>query len=63
LIGAGLGWLGFSALSGHWLMLAFIGATLGLAALALYFHPFYLVAVVIDVAIIAMVWGRLVAAR
>jgi hypothetical protein len=27
LIGAGLGWLGVSALSGEWQMLAFIGAT------------------------------------
>jgi hypothetical protein len=63
LIGAGLGWLGVSALSGEWQMLAFIGAALGLVALALYFHPFYLVAVVIDVVIVAMVWGRLVAAR
>ena len=35
----------------------------GLVALALYFHPFYLIAVVIDVVIIAMVWGRLMAAR
>ena len=63
LIGAGLGWLGVSALSGQWQMLAFIGATLGLVALVLYFHPFYLVAVVIDVVIIVLVWGRLVAAR
>jgi hypothetical protein len=60
---AGLGWLGVSALSDQWQMLAFIGAALGLVALALYFHPFYLVAVVIDVVIIALVWGRLVAAR
>jgi hypothetical protein len=36
---------------------------LGLVALALYFHPFYLVAVVIDLVIIALVWGRLAAAR
>jgi len=63
LIGAGLGWLGVSALTGQWQMLAFIGAALGLVALALYFHPLYLVAVVIDVVIIALVWGRLVAAR
>jgi hypothetical protein len=63
LIGAGLGWLGVSALSDQWQILAFIGAACGLVALALYFHPFYLVAVVIDVVIIALVWGRLVAAR
>jgi hypothetical protein len=63
LIAAGLGWLGVSALSSQWQMLAFVGAALGLVALALYFHPFYLVAVVIDIVILALVWGRLVAAR
>jgi hypothetical protein len=62
LIGAGLGWLGVPALSDP-PILAFVGATLGLVALALYFHPFYLLAVVIDVVIIVLVWGRLVAAR
>ena len=40
-----------------------IGAVLGLAALVLYFHPFYMVAIVIDVVIVALVWGRVVAAR
>ena len=49
LVGAGLGWLGVSAVSGQWQMLALVGAVLGLAALALYFHPFYVVAIVIDV--------------
>jgi hypothetical protein len=63
LIGAGLGWLGVSALSDQWPMLAFAGAALGLVALALYFHPFYLVAVGIDIVIVALVSGRLVAAR
>jgi hypothetical protein len=63
LIGAGLGWLGVSALSGQWQMLAIVGAALGLVALALYFHPFYLVAVVIDIVIVALVWGRLGVAR
>jgi hypothetical protein len=63
LIGAGLGWLGVSALTGQWQMLVLIGAALGLVGLGLYFHSFYLVAVVIDVVIGAMIWGRLVAAR
>lgn len=63
LIGAGLGWLGFSALSDQWPMLALIGGALGLLALALYFHPLYLAAVVIDIVIVAMVWGRIAAAR
>ena len=39
--------------SGQWQMLALVGAVLGLAALALYFHPFYIVAIVIDVVIVA----------
>ena len=63
LVGAGLGWLGVSAVSGQWQMLALVGAVLGLAALALYFHPFYVVAIVIDVVILVSVWGRVVAAH
>ena len=63
LVGAGLGWLGVSAVSGQWQMLALVGAVLGLAALALYFHPFYVVAIVIDVVILVSVWGRVVAAQ
>ena len=63
LVGAGLGWLGVSFVSDQWQMLALVGAVLGLAALALYFHPFYVVAVVIDAVILVSVWGRLVAAR
>ena len=61
LVGAGLGWLGVSAVSGQWQLLALVGAVLGLAALALYFHPFYVVAIVIDVVILVSVWGRVVA--
>ena len=63
LLAAGLGWLGVPVVSGQWQMLALIGAVLGLAALALYFHPFYIVAIAIDVVIVALVWGRVVAAR
>ena len=62
LVGAGLGWLGVSVVSNQWQMLALVGAVLGLAALALYFHPFYVVAIVIDVVILVAVWGRVVAA-
>ena len=62
LVGAGLGWLGVSVVSNQWQMLALVGAVLGLAALALYFHPFYVVAIVIDVVILVSVWGRVVAA-
>jgi hypothetical protein len=62
LVGAGVGWLGVSVVSSQWQMLALVGAVLGLAALALYFHPFYVVAIVIDVVILVAVWGRVVAA-
>jgi hypothetical protein len=62
LVGAGLGGLGVSVVSNQWQMLALVGAVLGLAALALYFHPFYVVAIVIDVVILVAVWGRVVAA-
>jgi len=63
LVGAGLGWLGAPVVSNQWQMLALVGAVLGLGALALYFHPFYVVAIVLDVLIVASVWGRVVAAR
>jgi hypothetical protein len=63
LLAAGLGWLGVPALSGAWQPLALGGAALGLVALALYFHPLYLVAVLIDVAIVVLVSGVLTTAR
>jgi hypothetical protein len=55
LVGAGLGWLGIPGLSAAWQSLALAGALVGLASLALYFHPFYLVAIVIDVAIVVLI--------
>jgi hypothetical protein len=58
LIGGGLGWLGVGPLAELRNVLLFSGAVLGLVALALYFHPFYLAAVLIDIAIIALLWGR-----
>jgi hypothetical protein len=60
LIGAGLGWLGVGVVSDMWQMLALIGGTLGLAALALYFHPFYLLAILIDVVIVLAFWRSVV---
>ncbi len=63
LVGAGLGWLGVPALSGVWQPLALSGAAVGLVALALFFHPFYLVAVLIDMAIVVLVSGALAPAR
>lgn len=62
LIGAGLGFLGVPGVRDVWQTLAFFGGAVGLLALALYFHPIYLIAVFINVAIVALLWGRLVTA-
>jgi hypothetical protein len=59
LVAAGLGWLGVPGVRDLWQTLAFAGAALGLLALAVYFHPIYLVAVVIDLAVVVLLWGRL----
>lgn len=59
LLAAGFGWLGVAGLADAWQRLAVTGGALGLAAAMIYFHPFYLLAVAINVLIIAMVWGRL----
>lgn len=58
LIGAGLGWLGVPVFRDQWPLLAVVGGLTGLAALAVYFHPVYLIAVAINVALVALVWGR-----
>lgn len=62
LVGGGLGWLGFGPLAElrHTLLVG--GAVLGLVALALYFHPFYVAAVLINVAIVGLLLGRLATA-
>jgi len=62
LVAAGLGWLGVPALSGVWQPLALGGAAVGLVALALFFHPFYLAAVLINVAIVVLISRALVPA-
>ena len=62
LIAAGLGWLGVPGVRDQWQTLAFVGAAVGLLALAVYFHPLYLVAVVINLAVVALLWGRLTTA-
>jgi hypothetical protein len=59
LVIGGLGWIGVPALADLKVPLLIGGASLGLVALALYFHPFYLVAVLIDLAVIVLLWGRL----
>jgi hypothetical protein len=62
-IAGGLGWFGFGPLEGSRVTLLVAGAALSLLALALYFHPIYLVAVVINLAIVFLLWGDFVAAR
>ena len=62
LIGAGLGFLGVPGVRDIWQTLAFFGGAVGLLALALYFHPIYLIAALINVAIVALMWGRLATA-
>lgn len=58
LVAGGLGWLGVGPLAGLYEPLLVGGAAAGLVALALYFHPFYLVAVLINLAIVWLLWGR-----
>jgi hypothetical protein len=58
LIAGGLGWLGVPALDAMRYGLLVAGATLGLVALAHYFHPIYLIAVGINIAIVVLLWDR-----
>jgi hypothetical protein len=62
LIGGGIGLLGISPLEGVRYSLLLLGASLSLVALTLYFHPIYLAAILINVAIVALLWGRLTTA-
>jgi hypothetical protein len=62
LVAAGLGWLGVPGVRDLWQPLAFVGAAVGLVALGVYFHPLYLVAIVIDLAVVVLLWGKLTAA-
>ena len=59
LIGAGLGFLGVAPLLGQWPLLALVGASVGLVALALYFHPIYAVGLLINLVLVVLVWRRL----
>ena len=52
LLGAGLGFFGFLIPVAWWIPLAIAGATLGLIALILYFHPYYLLAVLLNIGIL-----------
>jgi hypothetical protein len=59
LVGGGIGWLGVAPLEGLRYPLLVGGASLGLVALVLYFHPIYLAAVLINIALVALLWGRM----
>jgi hypothetical protein len=62
LVAGGLGWLGVGGVLDLRYALLVAGAGLGLLAVLLYFHPFYLVAVLINLAIVALFWTRVTAA-
>jgi hypothetical protein len=62
LVAAGLGWLGVPGVRDLWQPIAFVGAAVGLVAAALYFHPLYLVALLINLAVVVLLWGRLTTA-
>ena len=59
LVAAGLGLFGVPVLHGALQMLALTGAGLGLLALALYFHPYYVLGTLINLAILVLVSGAL----
>lgn len=56
LVVAGLGWVGIGPLAGLTSAFSVTGAALGLVALVLYFHPLYLVAVAINLALVVTQW-------
>ena len=58
LVAAGLGVLGAPLVREHWPLFAVAGASIGLVALTLYFHPIYLLAIGIDIALILLLWER-----
>jgi hypothetical protein len=61
LIAGALGWLGVGPLAELCEPLLVGGAVVGLVAMALYFHPLYLGAVLINLAMVWLLWGRLAA--
>ena len=63
LVAGGLGWFGLSIFEGVRAQLLIAGATMSLVAVALYFHPLYLVALAIDIAIVVLLWREVVSPR
>ena len=62
LVAGGLGWLGIGGLADLRYALLVAGAGLGVLAVVLYFHPFYLAALLINLAIVALLWSQATAA-
>lgn len=62
LVAGGLGWLGVGAVADLRYPLLVAGAGLGLLAVVLYFHPFYVAALLINIAIVVLLWTRATAA-
>ncbi|HEX2883016.1 MAG TPA: hypothetical protein VHQ42_00435 [Candidatus Limnocylindria bacterium] len=62
IIAGGLGWFGFGPFEGSRVPLLVAGAAVSLLALTVYFHPIYLVAVAINIAIVFLLWGDATAA-
>ena len=52
-VGAGLGLFGVPGLNGLWQPLALAGGCFGLTAVALFFHPWYVLALLINLAVLA----------
>jgi hypothetical protein len=63
IISGGLGWFGLGLFEGSRVTLLVAGAAFSLVALVLYFHPIYLLAVAINIAIVFLLWGDFLAAR
>jgi len=63
LIGGALGWFGVGFFEGMRIPFLVAGGVIGLVALGLYFHPIYVVAVAINLAIVVLLWEQFIAAR
>jgi hypothetical protein len=58
LVAAGAGYLGLGPFRDLWPALTVAGGGLGLLAVGLSFHPFYLAALVINLVVVILAWGR-----
>lgn len=63
IVAGGLGWFGLGLFEGARVTLLVGGAAVSLVALALYFHPLYVVAIAINLAIVAFLWADFLPAR